>query len=386
MSTEIEETAANSNELDTSRERKKSMKQARLDDMINIRQDKQEGPPTKKARMDSGQHDSATVESKEDSVPSGKDAEARRLRQTYQTGVLERGNVYFFYRPKVELQQAHSVEEVQRFFILLLPEGSGDGTLPEKFEDATNGTASSEGPTRDKYYRLLVVGKKRLPDPEGKSVFWGSTSIVDHDLKRLQGELGGNVYETATRGTRHQGPARLAGRGAYAIVNNDPKAPSVRETHLGYHLSHPTPEDWGEVQAALNIHTAASFQLQVKNPLAPTTGQASIGLPEEERVKYPEQIMTEVFGKGGRRGVDEYGLRFACVERKQMLNYEGVELLFIPAGSGRQSVGDHLGQEQNEATEKASGKESREGVEQIFKELAMNAETIPAEPLGGQWA
>lgn len=55
-------------------------------------------------------------------------------------------------------------------------------------------------------------------------------------------------------------------------------------------------------------------------------------------MEYPEHIMTEVFGKGGRRGVSEYGLRFACVERKEMLDYGGVELLFIPAGSGEKDV------------------------------------------------
>jgi len=122
--------------------------------------------------------------------------------------------------------------------------------------------------------------------------------MVGWEMKQLEDELSGKVYETATRGmftpcplgrtssrthanavpvgTRHQGPARLAGRGTYTKVDNDPKAPSVRETHLGYHLSHPTTDDWGEVQAALNIHTTASFGLQVKNPVAPTNGQANV--------------------------------------------------------------------------------------------------------------
>ncbi|KAH0589760.1 hypothetical protein H2248_005478 [Termitomyces sp. 'cryptogamus'] len=75
---------------------------------------------------------------------------------------------------------------------------------------------------------------------------------------------------TRVRGTQHEEPARLAVCGAYAIVNNDPEVPYKHVTHFGYHISHPS--SIGDVQKELVIGKAASFILQVKNPLAPTTG------------------------------------------------------------------------------------------------------------------
>lgn len=62
-----------------------------------------------------------------------------------------------------------------------------------------------------KRFRLLVVGKKSLPDPEatgeGKGsgrnqVFWSTITTVGEDLKKLQDGLGPKEYETKTRGTR----------------------------------------------------------------------------------------------------------------------------------------------------------------------------------------
>ena len=38
------------------------------------------------------------------------------------------------------------------------------------------------------------------------------------------------------------------------------------------------------------------------------------------------------------------------------------------------------------ALEEAGERESREAVEQIFKELALDSEAIPTDPLGGRWA
>lgn len=152
-------------------------------------------------------------------------------------------------------------------------------------------------------------------------------------------------------GVRHQGPARLAGRGAYAIVNADARTPSARETHLGYHLSHPTPEDFGDVQKVLGIHPASSFVVQVKNPLAPNTGGVRVGLPTSKRAEFPEYIMSDVFGAGNasdHKGREEYGLRFASVERKEMLDYEGVELLFIASRSGEEGLDASLGEGRGE--------------------------------------
>ena len=127
-------------------------------------------------------------------------------------------------------------------------------------------------------------------------------------------------------------------------MNKEARTPSQRETHLGYHLSHPSGEQFGEVQEALGIHQASSFVLQVKNPLAPPSGPSQVGLSKGQRAAYPDEIMEGVFGKGGRRGRESYGLRFAACERRELLNYEGAELLFIAARSGEEGLEQSLGE------------------------------------------
>ena len=65
--------------------------------------------------------------------------------------VLERGNIYFVYRPKVEDTSAAGLEDIQPFFVIL-------------------------SPSDNRRYRLLVIGRKKLPaisdDQEGN---WGSS-------------------------------------------------------------------------------------------------------------------------------------------------------------------------------------------------------------------
>ncbi|TFY52545.1 hypothetical protein EVJ58_g9957 [Rhodofomes roseus] len=351
----------------------------------------EEGPPAKKPKTEAGEDEMSNGKTdgdegvKQESDSKQSDGKADHpAKHAYQTGTIERGHIYFFYRPKVELDEAHSVDDVQRFYILLVPR-------PPEFSVASNGSKDTDedqemtvlfegadavpapepkGQTK-KHFRLIVPGKKSLPDPEhgrGRgNIFWGAIVTIGEDLNKLQQGLGGKEYETKTRGTRHQAAARLAARGAYAIVNNEA-------------------QEWGEVQAELGLHPASSFVLQVKNPLAPPTGPGRVGLPKSRTVDYPEYIMTEVFGKGGGRGREDFGLRFSSVERKEMLDYEGVELLFIAARSGESGLETSLGEGRGKALEELEEKEGRESVEEVFKELAMDADKIPADPLGGQWA
>lgn len=45
--------------------------------------------------------------------------------------IQERGEILFFYRPKVEREEAHSADDVQRLYIVLRPE-SGERAVEEK--------------------------------------------------------------------------------------------------------------------------------------------------------------------------------------------------------------------------------------------------------------
>jgi hypothetical protein len=120
---------------------------------------------------------------------------------------------------------------------------------------------------------------------------------------------------------------------------------SKRETHLGYHISHPKSSEMGNVQSLLGIYSPSSFVLQVKNPHAPTTG------PRPVRTKgadYPAWIMRHVFGAAAEQGQNEcrgrepYGLRFASCETPELLEYECAQLLFIAAREGEQRLEDSL--------------------------------------------
>ena len=68
----------------------------------------------------------------------------------------------------------------------------------------------------------------------------------------------------------------------------------------------------------------------------------------QKGAEYPEDIMVDVFGKGGRKGRENYGLRFAPCERPELLNYEGAQLLFIAARDGEEGLEESLGEGRGE--------------------------------------
>jgi hypothetical protein len=103
--------------------------------------------------------------------------------------ILERGNIYFAYRPRVDQDTAHGLEDVQRFFLILSPHGK-----PR--------------------YRLIVIGRKRLPDiGDRREKTWAFVQKVGRDPKDVEGELEAATYDTQTRDERHLAPARPAGEG-----------------------------------------------------------------------------------------------------------------------------------------------------------------------------
>ncbi|KAH7885984.1 hypothetical protein F5I97DRAFT_1808732 [Phlebopus sp. FC_14] len=340
---------------------------------------------------------SETEEAAAAKKPKTDEDEAKKY--SFHSGVLERGHIYFFNRPKVQHEEAHTLDDVKNFHMLLVPrppefsvhtEGQATTSAEEQemtvIGEGTDVVPASE--TKDepkKRYRVITIGKKRLPDPEGgrgKENFWASVTAVGNDLHKLEKGLGEKTYETKTRGTRHEGPVRLVGRGVYAIVNYKAPVPSKNETHLGYHLSHPTTP--GEVQEALGIHTASSFVVQVKNPLSNVPYGQRVGLPSGRRAAYPEGILNHVFEKGS-KGRSEFGLRFTSCRCIELLDYEGAELLLIAARTGAQGSDESLGENRGEALKEAGEKESVEDVEDIFRELAADKDQFPAEPLEGHW-
>ena len=68
--------------------------------------------------------------------------------------VLERGNIYFIYRPRVEKTSVSGLEDIQRFFMILSPHNN-------------------------EQHRLIVIGRKKLPEIEDRHERnWGSTRAL----------------------------------------------------------------------------------------------------------------------------------------------------------------------------------------------------------------
>lgn len=89
---------------------------------------------------------------------------------------LERGDIFFFYRPRVGRDEVRSLEDVHRFFVVLHPQ-------------------------RSSHVREIVVGTKRLPDAERHERAWAFVARVS-DAAALREELEGRIYQTKTRGER----------------------------------------------------------------------------------------------------------------------------------------------------------------------------------------
>ena len=202
--------------------------------------------------------------------------------------LLERGDIVFLYRPKVHGEgepepEPRGINDVERFYIALKPEGA-----PR--------------------WRLVAIGRKRLPEIGGHERVWGFVETVEK-AKAVEQELREQTYDTKTRGRRTRPAARPCGEGRYEIVRPD------RSMHLAYQLE--LPEKPGPVQKALNIAPQASFVLSIKNPEA--GAPANVGLREDDKPDYPKRLQQEFRGR-----------RFE-VEDPRPLDYPGTELVLVGA-------------------------------------------------------
>lgn len=174
---------------------------------------------------------------------------------------VEGGDIFFFYRPKVGTDEAHDLDGVQRFNIVLRA-------------------------ARGRLFRLLTIGRKHLPDLGSHEREWGFVDQVAEVIDPIAVALKANTYETKTRGTRTNPAARPAGEGAYALHRDGPNLV------LTYRLELPT--EPGPVQQALNIVAEGGYVISVKNP--EVKNPPNIGLQEDARVDYPDDLKAEFHG------------------------------------------------------------------------------------------
>src|ERR687889_218493 len=247
--------------------------------------------------------------------------------------IIEQGDIFFFYRPKVDTEEVKDIEDVQRFYMVTSPE--------EK--------------KKNNIYRLFLIGQKQLPEiVEGKSTSeeknWALNILTTSNPDDIHKELLPAEYTTETRGKRRLAAAAPAGEGKYTIVKHD------NHTELAYILE--LPEMPGPTQREFEIKKEASYIISVKNPEVNIPGFAAVS---EKKPEYPKHI-KEKFGDR----------RWISIEDPQLLNYENTQVLLI--GARKKDVEEELGIDIDEQKE-------TENTADIFKELKLRNEQVPLKPL-----
>jgi len=244
--------------------------------------------------------------------------------------VLERGDVFFFYRPNVEETSPEGLLDVRRFHLVLRPEGG-------------------------EALRLITIGRKMLPEVgnEGQN-HWGFVDRVFRTAEELRDALSGTTYETETLGERQLPPARPAGEGVYALARHG------RSTVFAYALE--LPEAPGEVQRAFHIEPEGRYVLSIKNPEAGSP--AGVGLDGGRQVDFPEHL-RERFGNR----------RWLAADPPEFLDHEGAELVLIGGRLGDADPGIDLDPQPED-----------ERNAEIFKDLRLEKSRRTVKPLfEGVW-
>ncbi|KAL1958961.1 hypothetical protein VTO42DRAFT_3514 [Malbranchea cinnamomea] len=183
--------------------------------------------------------------------------------KTVPSNILEKGIVYFFFRPRVSVEDPESIEDVARSFIVLRP-------LPR---DAK----LNEGPIGDdENCRLLVLPKKKIPT-SSRERYMGFVEKAGVNVKTLRESFQDREYETKTKGQQHVAPATPLAEGVYAITSTG------RSSHLAYIIT--IPSELSEVQTDFGLRNRGSFVVSAKNPKFP--GPASARLPKKP--DYPQE-------------------------------------------------------------------------------------------------
>ncbi|WRT65621.1 uncharacterized protein IL334_002566 [Kwoniella shivajii] len=313
-----------------------------------------------------GDGDEDKVEDREDEVKreekqeSNVDADDEEPRH----GTLESGHIYFLYRPKIEKDDAQSIDDISKFHVLLIPKSGPRG--------------------QSHYHRIIEVGKKKLPDPGAKhQVIWGLVGGIGSETSALKESFGAYTYETKTRGTRHQGAARPAARGHYILHSpRDELADSPDHNRqrdykciLAYEITTPSHEDFGKVQEELGIEEKGALVIQVKDPdVQSNNNPRAAGIPRDKRAQYSKKLMDMFRGR-----------RFIPANPPAFLDYQGAEILII---TSPHELHDSLGKngEDVEADMDKDAKSEKVDVDGALKELGLNKKDFDEEAMEGHWA
>ncbi|KAJ5909755.1 hypothetical protein N7504_004398 [Penicillium tannophilum] len=298
-----------------------------------------EEPADSGLKKESGVHKS---EQREDVVPSS---------------ILEKGIIYFFFRPRVNVDDPHGMGDVSRSFFVLRPTPLGTEL------------DNNQGPMdKDARCRLLMLPKKKFPT-SAKERDMAFVEKSGQTVKNLQDNfVASSTYQTATRGERTTEDARPYAEGVYAITS------SKRASHLAYELT--IPAELGEVQENFGLCQRGSWIVQAKNPKFP--GPPSGQLPKEP--DYPESV-REKFGD----------LRWVPLQ-PEFIEYPNAQILMIGGATnswGKAATAEGVkqpdeqepGQELERLAEENEHRvENLEGNDTVFQDLGMYANNYRALP------
>lgn len=231
--------------------------------------------------------------------------------------MIEEGEIYFFYRNKIGVDRASSRDDVQRFYLAMVPDGRQDRS------------------------RLFTVGKKRLPSIDATQSTgreWLMATLVGrpHELAEALEPI---EYETKTRGTRRISEAFPAGAGRYALFEHED------HTELAYRLTEP--EEMGPPQKALELRPEAGYVISVRNPSLQVEG-----FPEAEP-GYPQRL-AKLFAEE----------RWIGVRDPELLEYETTQLVLIGARESLEDLDLEI-----------------RGFPDLFETLGLDEEAWPTEAL-----
>ena len=257
---------------------------------------------------------------------------------------IESGDIFFFYRPKIDTKEVKDIEDVQRFYMVTC-------------NDINKNTNKNKNKNKNKNYRLFMLGSKKMPEiVEGKSGSeernWALNILTTSNADEIHNELLLPVeYTTKTRGKRRLPAAQPAGEGKYSIIRHD------GHTELAYILE--IPEIPGPIQTEFEIKKEASYIVSVKNPEIFIPGYDAFS-KKDRKPNYPKHI-KEKFGEK----------RWINVDDPEILDYENTQLLLI--GARKRNVEEELGIEIDDEKENKNSAD-------IFKELKIKKEEIPLRP------
>lgn len=197
-------------------------------------------------------------------------------KQNQENKIIQKGNVYFFYRPKIGNE-----EEVQRFFFILKPENQ-------------------------KKYHLLIVGKKHLPESKQHESYFLFVDKVSEDKKSLLESLEKKHYQTKTRGEQTQPTSHCLAEGKYLIIEHH------GHTHFCYQIINPS--ELKKEQIEFNLQKKDDYLISVKNPQQSSPPKTGSG--EQKKVNYPSEIQEKFANH-----------RFISLNEPIFLDYSGAEIL-----------------------------------------------------------